>query len=44
MKKVSNLKEIFKFFLALINDKDVVEELIALIEEAPDDLRPKKRV
>ena len=33
VKKVSKLKEFFKSCLALINDKDVVIELIALIEE-----------
>ena len=43
MKKVSNLKEFFKSCLALINDKDVVTELTALIEETTDDLQPEKR-
>ena len=38
MKKVSKLKEFFKSCLALINDKDVVAELTALIEETLDDL------
>ena len=44
MKKVSKLKEFFKNCLTLINDKDAVTELITLIEETPDDLRPKNRV
>ena len=44
MKKVSNIKDFFKICLALINDKDVITELTALIEETPDDLRPEKRV
>ena len=42
MKKVSKLKYFFKNCLALINDKDVVAELAALIEETPDYLRPKQ--
>ena len=37
MKNVSKLKENFNFFLALINDKYVVPEWIALIEETPHD-------
>ena len=44
MKKVSKIKEFFKNCLALINDKDAITELIALIEETPDDLHHKKRV
>ena len=42
MKKVSKLKYFFKIFLVLINDKDVVAEILALIEENPDDMRSKK--
>ena len=38
MEKVSKLKEFFKIFLALINDKDVVVELTSIIEETPEDL------
>ena len=44
MKKVSNLKELFKNCLALIHDRDVVEELTTLIEETPEELRPEKWV
>ena len=44
MKKVSNLKEIFKIYLALINDKYFVVELTTLVEETLDYLRPEKRV
>ena len=44
MKKVSKLKEIFKSFLALINDKYVFTELTTLIEETTEDLRPEKIV
>ena len=44
MKKDSNLKDFFKSFLALIHDKDVVTELITLIEETLEYLRPEKRV
>ena len=44
MKKVSKVKYIFKSCLPLIHDKDDVMELIALIEEKSEDLRPDKRV
>ena len=44
MKKVSKLKDFFKFFLALIHDKDVVIELTTLIEETSEELQLEKRV
>ena len=44
MKKVSKLKDFFKICLALIHDKDVVEELTTLIEETSEDLWPEKRI
>ena len=33
MRKVSKLKEIFKIFLSLIHDKDIVSKLTAMIED-----------
>ena len=44
LKRVSNLKEIFKRFLALIHDRDDVAELRVLIEETIEDLQTEKRV
>ena len=44
MKKVSKLKYIFKSCLALIHDRDVVQELKSLIEETLEGPRPEKNV
>ena len=43
-KKVSKIKEFFKICLALIHDKDVVMELVALIEDNTPDMRSERRV
>ena len=41
---VSKLKSFLSSFLALIQDKDAIEELQALIEESPVEPQPEKRV
>ena len=42
--KVTKLKNFFKSCLALIKDKDVVEELSSLVEEPQPSVRPEKKV
>ena len=44
MRKVSKLKEFFLSCLSLIQDKDVVTELITLIEEPQEEVQPDIRV
>ena len=43
-KKANNLTSFLSSFLALIQDKDVVTELQALIEETPVKSQPKRTV
>ena len=43
-KKVSKLKSFLLSFLALIQDKDAVIELQALIGETPEESQPERRV
>ena len=44
LEKVSKIKSFLSSCLALVQDKDVVAELQALIEETPVNLQPKRRV
>ena len=44
VEKVSKLKEFFKSCLAIIQDKDVVAEFIALIEEPQEEVLTEIRV
>ena len=42
--KFNKIKEFFKSFLSLIQDKDVVVALTSLIEEPQEEVRPDRRV
>ena len=44
LRSLVSLHNFSKFFLAIINHKDVVAELTALIEETTNDLGLEKRV
>ena len=44
IEKVSKLNNFFKHCLALIEDKDVMEELLTLVEEPQPSVRPGEKL